>query len=42
MQQRQMLRLLAISISIGSLLFVGCKQQRRFGTEPQTEFNPGV
>nr|WP_242038368.1 methyltransferase domain-containing protein [Chroococcidiopsis sp. [FACHB-1243]] len=42
MQQRQMLRLLAISISIGSLVFVGCKQQRRFGTEPQAEFNPGV
>lgn len=42
MQQRQMLRLLAIGVSIGSLVFVGCSQQRRFGTDPQAEFNPGV
>ncbi|NHC34678.1 SAM-dependent methyltransferase [Scytonema millei] len=44
MQQRQILRLLAIGVSISSLVFVGCSQQRRFGTEPQTESksNPGI
>jgi len=42
MQLRRMLRLLAIGVSISSLVFVGCSQQRRFGTDPPTESKPGV
>ncbi|AFY89656.1 MAG: hypothetical protein CLLPBCKN_005162 [Chroococcidiopsis cubana SAG 39.79] len=40
MQQRRMLQLLVICIS--SLVFVGCTQQRQFGTDNQTESTPGV
>ncbi|MDV2995385.1 MAG: hypothetical protein N4J56_005039 [Chroococcidiopsis sp. SAG 2025] len=36
MQQRRMLQLLAIALSINSLVFVGCTQQRQFGIENQT------
>lgn len=42
MQQRRMLQLLTIAIAINSLVFVGCTQQRRFGTDNQTDFTPNV
>jgi SAM-dependent methyltransferase len=41
MQLRRMLQLLLISISFSSLVFVGCSQQRQFGTDTQTGSTPG-
>lgn len=42
MQLRRMLRLLLIGVSFSSLVFVGCSQQRQFGTDTQTESTPGA
>lgn len=42
MQLRRMLRLLLIGVSFSSLVFVGCSQQRQFGTDTQTKSTPGA
>lgn len=42
MQLRRMLRLLLIGVSFSSLAFVGCTQQRQFGTDTQTGSPLGV
>ncbi len=42
MQLRGMLRLLIIGACFSSLVFVGCSQQRQFGTETQEESTPSV
>lgn len=42
MQQRQILRILALGVSISSLVFVGCTQQRQFSSDNQTESTPSV
>ena len=41
MQQRRVLQLLASALSMSSLVFVGCNQQRKFG-DSQTESTRSV
>jgi tRNA G46 methylase TrmB len=42
MQQRRMLQLLVIGLSMSSFVFVGCNQQRKFGTDSETKSTPSV